>query len=79
MLINSTFSVSRPSYTTIRTAGETYGVTHVYELSNGGPSPLPAAVIDVAYPQVQRNGAVQLKLNVTEVGFRTLLSGTLNT
>ncbi|WAQ94645.1 ITA9-like protein [Mya arenaria] len=65
--VTTTFKgVSHPSFVTIRDASSHYEVSHVYELRNQGPSPLPASVINVAYPQVQRNGAVQFKLNTTE-------------
>jgi len=65
--------VSRPSYWTIRDKSESSELSHIYELRNQGPSPLPEADLMVEYPQVQFNGQVYLKLNTTKVGHSVLL------
>ncbi|KAH3795943.1 integrin alpha pat-2-like [Dreissena polymorpha] len=58
--------VSRPSILTLADPALRYNVTHVYELRNQGPSPLPAALLMIEFPQVQQSGRVQIKLNTTE-------------
>lgn len=62
------YSVSRPAYVTVRDNEDSYEISHIYELRNQGPSPLPEADLMVEYPQVQVSGSAQLRLNSTEVG-----------
>ncbi|XP_053374563.1 integrin alpha-9-like [Mercenaria mercenaria] len=64
--VKTTFTgISKPISITIRDEAQKYITSHIYELRNKGPSPLPYSTLMILYPQIQQGGKPHLYLNTT--------------